>query len=62
MSPVAHGLFAWLLAMLFLKKPQDRNLVVVAGISPDLDGFHILYDMESFYATHHALGHDKIRP
>ena len=42
MSPLVHGMIAWLVAILILKDANDRRLAVIAGVVPDIDGFFIL--------------------
>ena len=42
MSPLVHGMIAWLIAILILKNVNDRRLAVIAGVVPDIDGIFVL--------------------
>ncbi len=57
MSPILHGLLAWLLAAALLKDVRDRRLAVIAGGISDIDGFHVLYDQALYNDYHHTFGH-----
>lgn len=57
MSPIMHGLIAWLFAVLLVRKARDRRLAVIAGVSPDLDGVFILFNMDLYIQYHHTFGH-----
>jgi hypothetical protein len=60
MSPLVHGLIAWLFAFLVLKKTNDRRLAVIAGVAADLDGVFILFNMDLFTKYHHTFTHSYI--
>ena len=60
MSPIAHGMIAWLIAILFLKELKDRRLVVFIGVVPDIDGIFYLFNQELYYEYHHTIGHSYI--
>ena len=60
MSPVVHGLIAWLVAILILKDVNDRRLTVIAGVVPDIDGIFVLFNSELFLEYHHTLGHSFV--
>lgn len=60
MSPLVHGLIAWLLAVLLLKNVHDRRLAVVAGVALDIDGIFILFDLDLYSTYHHTFGHSYI--
>ncbi len=57
MSPLIHGLLAWLLAWAFLSKAGDRRLAVIAGVACDLDGVFVLFNHDLFLAYHHTFAH-----
>lgn len=57
MSPIVHGMIAWLFAVAFLKTANDRRLVVIAGVAADIDGIFSLISMHSFMEYHHTFGH-----
>ena len=44
MSPILHGMLAWLVAVMISKNVNDRRLIVIAGVIPDIDGIFILFD------------------
>jgi len=52
MSPFTHLLVGWEIGCRAGLSVRDRNLVVFAGIAPDIDGLGLLVD-----AGAHALGH-----
>jgi membrane-bound metal-dependent hydrolase YbcI (DUF457 family) len=56
-SPITHGALAWLLALVLLKNIDDRRLVVIAGVLPDIDGIFVLFNEELFQDYHHTFGH-----
>jgi len=60
MMPLVHGLVAWLFATTLLKKSNDRRLATIVGLAPDIDGVHILFNKELFYAIHHTFGHSFV--
>jgi hypothetical protein len=60
MSPVVHGLIAWLFAVWVLKETNDRRLAVIAGVAMDIDGIFILFNMDLFITYHHTFGHSYI--
>lgn len=60
MSPVVHGLIAWLLAAFFLKDVNDRRLVIIAGVALDIDGIFVLTGVGDFMKYHHTFGHSYI--
>ncbi len=57
MSPLIHGLLAWLLAWAFLSKAGDRRLAVIAGVACDLDGVFVLFNHDLFVTYHHTFAH-----
>ena len=69
MSPVVHLMGSWLVGSVAAKNSRDRQLVALAGIIPDLDGFGMIVDVTrsiisdqpntfQFYARyHHVLCH-----
>lgn len=57
MSPVVHGLLAWLLACLVCNRRLDRRLVVIAGVAADLDGVFVLFSSDLYITYHHTFGH-----
>ena len=46
MSPIVHGLIAWLLAVAFQKNVKDRRLAVIVGVAPDIDGILTFFNMQ----------------
>ena len=60
MSPLVHGLIAWLLAILLMKNLNDRRLICIVGVIPDIDGIYILYNMDLYYKYHHTWGHSYL--
>ena len=60
MMPIAHGMIAWLVAVLFGKEVNDRRLMVIAGVVLDIDGIFILFDDALFYEYHHTFGHSLV--
>ena len=67
MSPVTHFLLSWSVASNTHLDRRDRTLVTLAGISPDLDGVGLLWDLATrqpgqhltLWSTyHHILGHN----
>jgi inner membrane protein len=60
MSPVIHGLVAWILAILLIKDVRDRRLVVIAGVIPDIDAIFLLLNEDLFYEFHHTIGHSFV--
>jgi membrane-bound metal-dependent hydrolase YbcI (DUF457 family) len=56
-SPITHGALAWLLALIILKNVNDRRMVVIAGVLPDIDGIFVLFNEELFQEYHHTFGH-----
>ena len=60
MSPLIHGLLAWLLGYALLSDVQDRRLVVIAGVAPDLDGVFVLFNEALFQSYHHTFGHSYV--
>lgn len=59
MNPLIHGEASWLLAQK-LKSRRDRVLVVLAGISPDVDGVSLLFGEEAYGRWHHVLTHGLV--
>jgi hypothetical protein len=45
MNPVTHALVGWTVANVRELDSRDRALVVLAGVSPDLDGLGIVVDL-----------------
>ena len=60
MSPLVHGLLAWILAMLLISNINDRRIVVIMGVTLDIDGFFILFNDQLFQDYHHTLGHSYL--
>ena len=60
MSPIVHGLIAWLLAVAFLKNVNDRRLAVIVGVAPDIDGIFTFFNMHLFFDYHHTFGHSFV--
>ncbi|MCK4613464.1 MAG: metal-dependent hydrolase [Thermoplasmata archaeon] len=60
MDPIVHGMLAALFSMAIVKKVNDRRLVVIAGVIPDIDGFFILFSEKLFYTYHHTFGHSYL--
>ncbi|MBI5001590.1 MAG: metal-dependent hydrolase [Euryarchaeota archaeon] len=57
---MAHGLIAWLIALLLVKNINDRRLLVIVGVAADLDGIFIFFDQNSYFALHHTFGHSYV--
>lgn len=69
MSPVVHLMGSWLVGSVATKNPRDRQLIALAGVIPDLDGFGLFADVarailndepnafQFFIRYHHILGH-----
>jgi hypothetical protein len=57
LSPIVHGMIAWLVAVAFVKEVQDRRLIVIAGVVLDIDGIFILINNTSYLEFHHTFGH-----
>ena len=45
MSPLAHFIGSWLVAVATTDNPRDRKLVTFAGVLPDADGFGVVVDV-----------------
>ena len=60
MSPIVHGMIAWLIAVLFVKQVNDRRLIVIAGVVLDIDGIFILLNDSSYAEFHHTFGHSLV--
>ena len=60
MSPIVHGMLAWLIAVMFSKNVNDRRLIVIAGVIPDIDGVFILFDQAAYNTYHHTFGHSFV--
>ncbi len=60
LSPIVHGMIAWIFAVLLISNVNDRRLVVIAGVAMDIDGFFILFNEDLFYQYHHTFGHSYI--
>jgi hypothetical protein len=60
MLPLVHGLLAWFLAVVILKNVNDRRLVIVAGVAPDLDGIFMLFNQDLYYQFHHTFAHSYV--
>lgn len=60
MSPIVHGMVAWLVAMLFAKQVNDRRLITIAGVVLDIDGIFILFNHSSYVEFHHTFGHSFV--
>lgn len=60
MSPIVHGMIAWLVAVLFAKRINDRRFITVAGVVPDIDGIFILLSNSSYSEFHHTFGHSFV--
>lgn len=45
MSPVAHLVGSWLVAVATNNNPRDRKLVTLAGVLPDVDGMGVVADV-----------------
>jgi hypothetical protein len=60
MSPLVHGMIAWLFAWLVLRRAHDRRLAVIAGVAMDLDGIFILFDRAQYLDYHHTFTHSYI--
>lgn len=60
MSPLVHGIVAWLIALIFVNNVQDRRLIVIAGVAADIDGIFILFDRDLFSTYHHTFGHSFV--
>jgi hypothetical protein len=59
-SPLVHGMIAWLIAIFILKDVNDRRLAIIAGVIPDIDGIFVLFNNELFLKYHHTLGHSFV--
>lgn len=59
-SPLVHGLLAWLLACLLSDRPLDRRLIVIAGLAADVDGVFALFNADLFLSYHHTFGHSFV--
>jgi hypothetical protein len=57
MSPLIHLLLAFLIAYALTKNWKYRLLAAFGGIIPDIDGIHILFDLDTYYAIHHVIAH-----
>lgn len=51
MSPVVHLMGSWLIGSVATKNPRDRQLVAMAGVIPDLDGFGMIVDVARSVVT-----------
>ncbi|MBA3045293.1 MAG: metal-dependent hydrolase [Candidatus Thermoplasmatota archaeon] len=60
MSPIVHGMIAWLVAIIFAKQVNDRRLIVIAGVVLDIDGIFVLFNDSQFYEYHHTFGHSLV--
>ena len=60
MSPIVHGMIAWLIAVLFAKQVNDRRLIVIAGVVLDIDGIFILFNDSQYFDYHHTFGHSFV--
>ena len=60
MSPILHGMLAWLVAVMISKNVNDRRLIVIAGVIPDIDGIFILFDQAAYNTYHHTFGHSLV--
>jgi hypothetical protein len=67
MSPITHLLLSWSAASCFKINKKDRILPTIAGVSPDIDGIGIGYDLitsgdvqvlEYWSTYHHTLCHN----
>jgi hypothetical protein len=67
MSPITHLLISWSAASSFKIEKKDRILATIAGVSPDIDGIGLGYDLfwkgdgqalEYWSTYHHTLGHN----
>jgi len=45
MSPIAHLVGSWLVAVATTDNPRDRKLVTLAGVLPDVDGLGVIGDV-----------------
>ncbi|KAB2654113.1 MAG: hypothetical protein DVB33_00525 [Verrucomicrobia bacterium] len=69
MSPVVHLMGSWLIGSVATKNPRDRQLIALAGVIPDLDGFGMIPDVvravvtdqpntfQFYHRYHHVLCH-----
>lgn len=64
MSPIAHLLASWVVAVKTTDNPRDCRLVTLAGILPDADGLGLIVDLANealgrqrtfFYSNYHHL-------
>lgn len=60
MSPIVHGMIAWLVAVLFAKDVNDRRLITIAGVVLDIDGIFILFDRSAYFELHHTFSHSFV--
>lgn len=60
MSPIIHGMMAWIIATLLLKDLRDRRLVIIAGVIPDIDAILLLVNVDLFFKYHHTIGHSFV--
>jgi len=59
-SPLVHGLIAWLLACVVSGRPVDRRLIVIAGLAADVDGVFVLFNADLYVTYHHTFGHSFV--
>lgn len=59
-SPLVHGLIAWLFACWLSDRPLDRRLIVIAGLASDVDGVFVLFRQDLFVTYHHSFGHSFV--
>lgn len=57
MSPITHGLIGWAVSRP-LKRKQDRMLVTLAALVPDIDGLTLLGGVDLYHEYHHTFGHN----
>ena len=56
MSPIAHFMTSWLVAVGMCDDRRDVRLVALAGVVPDLDGLGVVVDIAAKLTGHEAPG------
>ncbi len=57
MNPITHGMIGWIISQP-LRSRNDRRLVTLAAVTPDIDGLGIFLGIEYYTKLHHTFGHN----
>ncbi|WP_447973863.1 metal-dependent hydrolase [Nitrospira sp. Kam-Ns4a] len=57
---LTHLGLSWVVANLRAVSRRDRDLIVLAGLLPDLDGVGLLWSEEAYLAAHRVVGHSLV--